>query len=129
MGSDTLRQPLCIPTTLHHSKGFSPLLALLLEPEHGPNSKTHSALPAKGFTFFQDVLCFINVCKWFLMSVFHLTCYSSTISLQGLSFLEDHMTAINLSDRCQDPTIQTYSSYYQCLELVHNLFATLSATA
>ena len=63
------------------------------------------------------------------MSVCHRTYYSSTIAFQGQYFLEEHMTASNLEDRWQDPTIQTAPASYQVLWLVHNLFATLSAIA
>ena len=39
------------------------------------------------------------------------------------------MTGKNLAARWQEPTIRTAPAPYQVLELVHNLFAALSATA
>ena len=63
------------------------------------------------------------------MSIIHPTYYSSTIPFQGLYFLEDHMIASNLASRWQEPTIQTAPASYQVLELMHNLFTTLSATS
>ena len=63
------------------------------------------------------------------MLVCHPTYYCSTTAFQGLSFLEDQMTAINMAARWQEPTIQTAPEFYLILELVHNLFTTLSATA
>ena len=88
-------------------QGFIHLLNLLLDPDHVPKSATHPDLPDKIFSLFKDVPCFINGCKWFLMSVCHPTYSSSTIASQGLSFLEDQMTARNLAARWQETTIQT----------------------
>ena len=51
------------------AQGFSFLLTLLLDPYHGPKSATHPDLFSKGLALFQDILCFINSCKWFLMLV------------------------------------------------------------
>ena len=125
----TLAVTLCsAPLSPTPSQGFSPLLTLLLDPDHVPKSATHTDLPDKGFTSFQYILYFIKGCKWLLILVFHPTYSSSTITYQGLSLLEDHMKDSNLAARWKDPTIQTTPVSYQFLELVHNLFATLSAT-
>ena len=95
-----LSRNLCAdPLSLTPVQGFSPLLNLLLDPDHGPKSETHPFLPAKGFPYFQDVIRFINRCKWFLMSVCHPAYYSSTIALQGLYFLEYQMTTSNMEAR------------------------------
>ena len=117
------------PLSPTQAQGFSPLLTLLLGPDHRPKSETHPTLLAKVFSSFQDFLLFINGCKWFLMSVCHPTYYYSTIALQGLFFLEDQMKSSNMAARWQDPTIQTAPASYQFLELVHNLFTTLSTTS
>ena len=111
-----------------HAQCFSPLLTLQKDPYHVPKLETHLALPDKGFASFQDVLHFINVCKWFLASFWHPSYYSSNITFQGLSFIEDRITASNMAAWWQDPTIQAAPASYQILDLMHNLFATLSAT-
>ena len=114
------------PTPAQH---FSSLLTLLLNPYHGPKYATHPALLDKVFALFQDIICFLNGCKWSLTLVCHPTYYSSTITFQGLSFLEDQITASNMADRWHDPTIQSAPESYQFLDLVHNLFTTLSSLA
>ena len=111
------------------AQGFIPLLTTLLDPYHIPKSETHPTLPAKGFASFQAVLRFINGCKWLLMLVCHPTYYYSTIAFQGLYFLEDQMTASNMAARWKEPTIQNAPASYQVMEIMHNLFATLRATA
>ena len=63
------------------------------------------------------------------MLVCHPTYYSYTIAFQGLYFLEDQMIASNMMARWKEPIIQTAPESYQVLELVHNLFATLSTTS
>ena len=78
---------------------FSPLLTLLLEPDHISKLATYPDLPVKSIASFQDVLRFINGCKCFLVSVCHTTYYSSTISSQDLSLLEYKMTDSNLAAR------------------------------
>ena len=118
------------PNLIHPPpQGLSPLLTLLIDPDHGTKSETYTALPAKSFAFFQAFLRFINGSKWFLMSVCHPPYSYYTIAFQGLYFLEDQTTARNLAARWQDTTIQTAPISYQVLEIVHNLFATLSDTA
>ena len=79
------------------AQDFSSMLTLLLYPDKGTKSVTHTALPDKGFVYFQDILCFINGCKWFLVSLFDPTYYSSTVVFQGMSLLEDQMTASNMA--------------------------------
>ena len=110
-------------------RGFSPLTTLLLNPEYDNSSKTHPRLPQGGFATFLDVLRFINGCKWFIMTIGHPLFYQSTLAFQGLTFLESAMITQNLAARWQEPTIRTAPASYQVLELVHNLFAHLSATA
>ena len=81
------------------AQGFSLLLNLMTEPYHIPKLENHPVLPDKGFESLQYVLCFINGCKWFLMSVCHPTYYFSTIAFQGLYFLENQMTDSNMAAR------------------------------
>ena len=109
--------------------GFSPLLTLLLNPDHGSPSTSHPVLPSTGFASFLDVLRFLNGCKWFLMTISHPKFYDSTIVFRGLAYLEHAMKENNLAARWQEPTIRTAPASYQVLELVHNLFAAVSATA
>ena len=111
-------------------QGFSPLSTLLLDSELShPTSKIHPQLPPEGFTSFREVLRFVNGCKWFLMTVGHPRFYQLTLAFRGLVYLEESMVHKNLAARWQSPTIRTAPATYQVLELVHNLFATLSATA
>ena len=110
-------------------KGFSPLSTLLLDPEFSTQNSIHPKLPPSGFTSFREVLCFINGCKWLLMTIGHPRFYKLTLAFQGLSYLESSMVSKNLAAKWQDPLIKTAPATYQILELVHNLFATLSATA
>ena len=110
-------------------QGFSPLTTLLLNPVYGNRSKFHPQLPQGGFPSFHDVLRCINGCKWFVMSIGHPALYEHSLAFQGLSYLETAMTAKNLAARWQEPTIRTAPASYQVLELIHNLFSALSATA
>ena len=96
------------PLSPTFAQGFSPLLTLFIDPYHGTKSATYPVLLDKVFSSFQDVLRFINGCKWFLMLVCHPTYCSFTIVFKGLSFLEDQITASNLTVRWQDPTILLY---------------------
>ena len=104
-------------------------MTLLLNPNYAGNSKTHPLLPTGGFTSFQEVLRFLNGCKWLVMTCGHPVLYEHTVAFQGLTHLESAMIAKNLAARWQEPTIRTAPASYQVLELVHNLFAALSATA
>ena len=65
------------------AQGSSPMLTLLLYPDHRPKSANYPALPSKGFALFQDIIRFINECKWFLMLVCHPNYYYSTITLKA----------------------------------------------
>ena len=117
------------PLSTKKFNGFSPLLTLLLNPDFGATSATHPVLPSAGFASFLDVLRFLNGCKWFLMTISHPKFYDSTIAFRGIEYLEHSMRSKNLAARWQEPTIRTASASYQVLELVHNLFAAVSATA
>ena len=87
------------PLSATPSKGFTPLMTLLLNPAYSAKPKLHPQLPKGGFSSFHEVLRFVNGCKWFIMSVGHLSLYKHSIAFQGLLCLEDAMTTKNLAAR------------------------------
>ena len=63
------------------------------------------------------------------MTCGHPALYEHTIAFQGLTHIKSAMITKNLAARWQEPTIRTAPASYQVLELAHNLFVALSATA
>ena len=111
-------------------QGFSPLSTLLLDNSMASSSSSiHPKLPSSGFQSFREVLRFINGCKWFIMTIGHPKFYEYSLVFRALCYLESNMVQKNLAARWQEPTIRTAPAMYQLLELIHNLFSVLSATA